>query len=254
MRQSHSKEPNQGFTQAYIKYDAILFGTTPIKQKLYLVMIQFTLGKKKVNVASSWDDFNFNQYITVLKGPIDTRKAISICSGIDEDTIRSAKTIVGLESLLEAVKFLNTAPKYPTSVTQIGKYKLPLDSRGEFNPQFQRLDQFEDMRKAMVASDKGIIQVTEAYATYCAIYLQAMRDKEYNFDSAMAMVEEVKQMPAREVIPAGSFFLIKLLNLSTGIKKTSPNTSLSPKKSKRALTTSKKRSGSMRPSRKSRKR
>jgi hypothetical protein len=219
-------------------------------------MIQFTLGKQKVKVASSWDDLTFNQFLQILAlKENDSYRKISICSGIDYETIKSAKVIVGLESLLMAVKFIETTTaNYPTITTQIDKYKLPLDSRGEFNPQFQRLDQFEDMRKAMIASDKGILQVTEAYATYCAIYLQGIRDKEYNFDSAMAMVEEVKQMPAREVIPAGSFFLIKLLNLSTGIKTTSLNTNLNSKKSKLVLKTSKKRSGYMRPSHKSRKR
>jgi hypothetical protein len=218
-------------------------------------MIQFTFGNKKVNCASSWDDITFNQFLQILGiKQDDTYLKISICTGIPYETLKAAKVIVGLEPLIIATQFINKPATYQPTTTQIGKYKLPLDSRGEFNPQFQRLDQFEDMRKAMVASDKGIVQVTEAYATYCAIYLQAIRDKEYNFDSAMAMVEEVKQMPAREVIPAGSFFLVKLLNLSTGTKTTSLNTSLNPKKSKRALTTSKKRSGFTPRSRKSRKR
>lgn len=217
-------------------------------------MILFTLGKKKIKVSSSWDDLTFNQFLQVMALKNDIYQAISICSGLDYETLKSAKVIVGLESLITAVQFLNTPAKYPDKTTTLGKYKLPLDSKGEFNPQFQRLDQFEDMRKAMVASDKGIIQVTEAYAKYCAIYLQAIRDKEYSYDSAMAMVEEVKQMPAKEVIPAGSFFLIKLLSLSNGITKISPSTSQSLKKSKPGLMNSKKRSGYMRPSRKSRKR
>jgi len=216
-------------------------------------MIKFKLGKQTVNVASSWDDVTFNQFLQILglKGG-DIYQAISICSGIDYETLKSAKVIVGLEQLITAIQFINTPAKFPDKVTTLGKYKLPLDSKGEFNPQFQRLDQFEDMRKAMAASDKGIIEVTEAYAKYCAIYLQPLRDGDYKFDSAMAMVEEVKQMPAREVIPAGSFFLIKLLSLSTGIKTTSLPTKQTRKKSKPVSRNSKKRSGSTPRSRKSR--
>lgn len=217
-------------------------------------MIKFTLGKKTVNVASTWDDLTFRQFLKVfsLKNG-DILDAISLCSGIEYEVFKKAGVIVGLESLITAVQFLNTPAKYPDTTDRIGKYKLPLDSNGEFNPQFKRLDQFEDMRKAMVLSDKGIIAVTEAYATYCAIYLQELRDGEYSYDKAKGMIEKVKNMPAKEVIPAGSFFLIKLMNLLGGIKKTSQNISQSPKKSKPVLTTSKKRSGSMRPSRKSRK-
>lgn len=217
-------------------------------------MIKFKLGKKTVNVASTWEDLTFRQFLEVFKLDNDILKAISLCSGLDYEILKKAGVIVGLESLITAVQFLSTPAKYPDKTDKIGKYKLPLDSKGEFNPQFKRLDQFEDMRKAMVFSDKGIVAVTEAYATYCAIYLQELRDGYYSFDKAKAMVEEVKDMPAKEVIPAGSFFLIKLLSLTNGIKPISPNTSQSRKKSKQALKNSKKRSVSMRPSRKSRKR
>lgn len=217
-------------------------------------MIKFKLGKKTVNVASTWEDLTFRQFLEVYKLDNDILKAISLCSGLDYEILKKAGVIVGLESLITAVQFLNTPSKFPETTDRIGKYKLPLDSKGEFNPQFKRLDQFEDMRKAMVFSDKGIVAVTEAYATYCAIYLQELRDGHYSFDKAKAMVEEVKDMPAKEVIPAGSFFLIKLLSLTNGIKPISQTTSQSRKKSKPGLKNSKKRSVSMRPSRKSRKR
>ena len=217
-------------------------------------MIKFKLGTKTVNVASSWDDLTLRQFLEVFKLDNDILKAISLCAGIDYEILKKSDIIVGLESLITAVQFLNKPCKYPEKTDRIGKYKLPLDSKGEFNPQFKRLDQFEDMRKAMVFNDKGIVQVTEAYATYCAIYLQELRDGHYSYDSAMAMVEEVKDMPAKEVIPAGSFFLIKLLSLTNGISRISPSTSQNQKKSKPVLKNSKKRSESMRPSRKSRKR
>lgn len=214
-------------------------------------MIQFKLGKQKIKVSSSWDDISFRQFLEILNLKDDSLKAVSICSGIDYEILKKSE-IPNLETILQAIQFLNTPANFPDAVTQIGKYNLPLDSKGQFNPQFKRLDQFEDMRKAMVFSDKGIIEVTKAYATYVSIYLQALRDGHYSYDSATAMVEEVMDMPAKEVIPAGSFFLIKLLSLSAGIKKTFQNTSQSPRKLKLASKNSKKRSGSMRPSRKSR--
>jgi hypothetical protein len=214
-------------------------------------MIKFKLNGKSINVASSWDDLTFDQFLQVLNGDGSYLGTIAICLNVPRETLEG-KPILGLEALLEAIKFLQKPANYPQSTTTIGKYKLPLDSKGEFNPQFKRLDQFEDMRKIMIASDKGIKSITEAYASYCAIYLQELRDKEYSYSKAMAMVEEVKQMPAKEVIPAGSFFLIKLLSLSTGIKTTSPIIKLTKKKSKQASRKSKKSSGHTRPSTRSR--
>jgi hypothetical protein len=210
-------------------------------------MIAFKLNGKVLKVASSWDDLTFNQFLQILglKGG-DIYQAISICSGIDYETLKAAKIIVGLEQLITAIQFINTPAKFPDKTTTLGKYKLPAD------PALERLDQFEDMRKAMVASDKGVTEVVEAYAKYCAIYIQPLRDGDYKFSSAMAMVDEVKQMPAKEVIPAGSFFLIKLLSLSTGIKTTYPLTSRTRKKSKPVSRNSRKRSGFTPRSRKSR--
>ena len=207
-------------------------------------MIKFKLNGKSIDGASSWDDFSLNQFIQTLDLKNDTLQAISICFGIEYETLKQS-TIIGLEPVIQAMQFLHEPPKYPEKVIQIGKYKLPLDSKGEFNPQFKRLDQFEDMRKIMIASDKGIKNITEAYASYCAIYLQELRDKEYSYSKAMAMVDEVKQMPAKEVIPAGSFFLIKLLSLSTGIKTTSLTTNPKRKKSKPGLKSSRKSLGRM---------
>lgn len=214
-------------------------------------MIKFKLNGKSINVASSWDDLTFDQFLQVLNMDGSYLSALAICLNVPRETLDN-KPILGLESLLTATQFLQKPANYPTTTTQIGKYKLPLDSKGEFNPQFKRLDQFEDMRKIMIASDKGVKSITEAYASYCAIYLQELRDKEYSYSKAMAMVDEVKQMPAKEVIPAGSFFLIKLLSLSTGIRTTSPTTSQKQKKSKQGLKKSKKSSGRTQPSTRSR--
>lgn len=205
-------------------------------------MIKFKLNGKSINIASSWDDMTFEQFLKCFDLKDDSLQAVSLASGIDYEILKTTP-ILGLETILKAIQFLQQPANYPSSTKTIGKYKLPLDSSGEFNPQFKRLDQFEDMRKIMIASDKGVKSITEAYASYCAIYIQELRDKEYSYSKAMAMVDEIKQMPAKEVIPAGSFFLIKLLSLSTGIKKTSPTTNLKSKKSKPALKSSKRSSG-----------
>lgn len=208
-------------------------------------MIKFKLNGKSIDVATSWDDLTFNQFLKSFDFNGDTLQAVSIASGLDYEYLKN-HAIIGIEALIQAVQFLKTPAKYTDPTFKLGKYTLPLDSKGQFNPQFKRLDQFEDMRKAMIDSDKGVKSIAESYAIYCAIYIQEFRDKEYSFSKAMAMVDEVKQMPAKEVVPAGSFFLLKLLSLLNGIKKTSPPTNRKQKKLKRGSRTSVKSSGRMR--------
>jgi len=208
-------------------------------------MIKFKLNGKSIDIATDWDDLTLEQFLKIFDLKNDTLQAVSIVSGLDYEYLKKS-TIIGLEPLIQACQFLNKPCKFPETTFKLGKYKLPLDSKCQFNPQFKRLDQFEDMRKVMIDSDKGPKSIAEGYAKYCAIYLQEIRDGEYSFSKAMAMVDEVKQMPAKEVVPAGSFFLIKLLSLSTGIQTTSPNTNRSQKKSKLGGKTSRKSLGRMR--------
>lgn len=193
-------------------------------------MIQFKLNGKKVKVASTWNDLTFNQYLKIQKLKDDLFEVVSICSGLDIELLKKSE-IIGIEAVIEAVKFMSEPPVIPESVSKIGKYTIPLDSKGQFNVQFKRLDQFEDMRKIM-ANAKDIHSVTESFPQYLAIYLQAIRDGSYDFQKAMAMVPEIRELPALEVISLGSFFLIKLLNLSSGTAKTSQNTTQKRKKSK----------------------
>lgn len=192
-------------------------------------------------VPSSWEDLTYNQYIGLINTKGDFIDVISLFTGVSRETL-SKSDIIGLESVVSSLQFINTTPVIPKSVKQIGKYKLPLDSKGEFNIQYKRLDQFEDMRKSM-PKDNTLKSLMDSYTIFVAIYLQPLRDGEYQFTKAAAMVDDVKQMPALEVLSMGAFFLIKQLSLLTGMQKTSRPTNPKPKKLKRALTTSKRSSG-----------
>lgn len=214
-------------------------------------MIKFKLNSKMVNLPSSWDDLTLNQYLHVMSFKDDYIQIIGLFTGIDSEVLRNGQ-ILGLDQVLNALSFLSKAPEFEGSCLQVGKYELPINHKGQFNIQFESLGQFEDMRQVMKGI-KDVVTLTEAYPKFVAIYLQKIRDKEYSHGSAMEMVEEVKAMPAKEVITLGSFFYVRLTSLLSGIKNSSPNTSQSLKKSKPGLKTSKKRSVSTRQSMKSRK-
>lgn len=199
-------------------------------------MIDFKLNDKKVRIPSSWDDVSMKQYLSILNGEIkDTSDTIALFTGIDPATIKKA-TIIGLDKVIGALSFLNTVPDFSKRVDKIGGYNLPKDI------QFESLAQFEDMR-AIIKTCADIKSITNAYPKMVAIYLQKIRDGEYDYSKAMTMAEEVLTYPAKEVITVGAFFYVKLTSLSLGTPATSPPTTQSQKKSKPALRKSVKRSG-----------
>lgn len=189
--------------------------------------MNFTLNGKKVNVIDSWEGLNFSQYLRGLKAGTDLSEIFSIITGVPAETIKKAK-IEGLDKLMYAARFLNDSEALqkamPEKPTKVGKYKLPVDKKGVFDVQFESLEQFEDMRQIMTKLENGIYAHTEAYAKYTAIYLQKIREKEYDGAKAMEMVEEVMLMPALEVVAAGSFFFVKLQSLLNGTRPVSRHT------------------------------
>lgn len=218
-------------------------------------MIQFKLNDKPLILPSCWEDTTFQQYIEIMKGKASgLSEAISLFTGIDIESIRKAKFTV-LDIVIQTLSFLNKTPDFKGKADKIGSYMLPLNSKGEYNIQFESLAQFEDMRKVIARIDgKNVVSITMSYAEFVSIYLQKIRDTEYNYDKSKAMIPEIMGMPAHEVIKAGSFFLIKLSNLLTGTTTICQTTSPVPRKKKLVSATSKKRSGRSRQSSKRRSR
>jgi len=192
--------------------------------------MKFTLNGKQIEVTDSWEAMKFAQYLRILKIKDDMVEMISVLTGIEYETLKKAN-IKGIEKLLFASQFLNTSPTFPVKPTHIGTYKLPLNSKGIFDIQFESLAQFEDMRQVMVKLEPGVHAHTEAYATYCALYLQKIRDGEYDGETALKMVPDIMNYPASDVIVAGGFFFVKLQSLLNGTISNSPNTAPHRRKS-----------------------
>lgn len=205
----------------------------------------FKLNGKAIDVANTWDDFSWDQFNRIQNLKDDTTEMVSILTNVPRETLEKA-TLVGFEALFPIVHAIikSGPPKEwdEAYVDHIGPYKLPKNKDGRFNIQFESLGQFEDMRAIMhtVVDAKGL---TEAHPRLCAIYLQKVRDGAYDPEKAREMVEEVKAMPAKEVMVAGSFFYAKLISLWSGTPGSSPSTSPSPKKSKPVSPPSTKSSG-----------
>lgn len=193
-------------------------------------MIKFKLNGKAISIASSWEDITYSQYLQIIGVKDDLIRLVSICANLDYEILKTAN-ISGLESVIEAMSFVKSPPVFPESITEIGGYSIPKN----FNIQFESLAQFEDMRSIMMSKGEEKNKVHEDFGMYVSLYLQNIRDKEYDFEKAKAMREEVLNMPALKVLALGGFFLLKLVSLSNGIKANSQATNQNPKKSKQVM-------------------
>lgn len=203
-------------------------------------MITFKLNGKTCKIPSSWLDLTFDQYIKVMESKGGTAEMIALFTGIDVEVIKKA-SFTGLDMVIESLSFLKTPYKFDKATPNVGKYKLPLNSKGEFNIQFESLAQFEDMRAVMIKTpDNDMVALVKSYAQFVSIYVQKLRDGEYDPDKAIAMISEVYKMPAHEVITTGSFFFVKLLTLLTGTATTSQKATTKKRKSKPVTRSSKK--------------
>lgn len=208
-------------------------------------MIQFKLNDKPVQVCSSWDDLTYNQFYGTMQ-PLDLRAMVTLFVTPSPDP--TAQIAGNIDALIAALNFIKKPAVWDKPVLQCGPYKLPINHKGQYNIQFESLAQFEDMRAAMnKITGTGTVERTKSiaglYPEFLAIYLQKIRDGDYSYNKAIAMIPEIRKYPAREVVTLGSFFLVKLTNLLNGTPDSSPTTTPNPKKRKRVTAGFKKLSG-----------
>lgn len=192
-------------------------------------MINLKINGKSISIPTHWNDVTYTQYLEIFNLRDDVLQLVSILSGIDYEILRTAE-VIGLDRLLEALSFINVAPEFPTYVSEVGPYKIPANSKGQFNIQYESLGQFEDARQAMMKMEPGASGLTKLYGKFVSIYLQKIKDGKYDPLKVPEMEEEIKSYPAYQVITLGAFFFLKLKILLNGTVKTSPPSQPSPKR------------------------
>lgn len=185
--------------------------------------VTFELNNVKIekDIPITWDEVTFKQFLALLKCEDDMAKILSLFTGIDEDIINKAK-IQNLEALINLLSFLKTEIDLVIPKTCMG-YKIPK------NLEFESIGQYQDLKlEAATMSEKDI----DRYALFCAIYAT----NPYDFKEAEKKVEIFMNAPAREVVGIGNFTLLKLVELSNGIKAKLPQQSIQKRKFWRVLT------------------
>jgi hypothetical protein len=204
-------------------------------------VIIIKINNETLHFPTKWEEVTYGQYIRIMSA---TTKAELICILLNQEyeSLKN-KTVVGLEDLFTAARFTDQKPTFSDYYPQVGHYKIPTNSKGKFDIRFESLGQFEDMRSVMVKiKPDEVTSLILAYGKSVSIYLQKIRDKEYDSNKVHELEAEIKSFPACEIIGLGQFFFLKLMILSNGTKASSLRTSQKLKKSKPVSKSSAKRS------------
>lgn len=210
-------------------------------------MIKVTIGKEAIQFPTKWEEVTYSQYVKILESKSQAQ-LVCILLGKDWEEMKNVK-VLGLEDLFTAAAFTTTIPQFDVYYPKVGPYSLPSNNQHnkQFDIRFESLGQFEDMRQVMTGiKPDDTTGLMKAYGKAVAIYLQKIRDKEYDPAKVPELEDELQGFKACEVMAMGQFFFLKLILLSNGTPKTSPHTPPTPKKSRPALKSSRKSSGRMR--------
>lgn len=199
-----------------------------------MIDVTFSFKKEKITkpIPTRWSEVDFETFLKLLDCGSDYAKVMDAITGIPKDVIVRAK-IANLETLINLLSFLNTAP--PTTIPEtIMGYKIPSDLA------FQSIGQYEDLKNDYAArtSKEDILR---QYPLYCAIYAC----DEYDWEKAELLAPIFLKAPAGEVLAVGNFTLMKLTALMKGIKVDSLIRNIRRRSLKLALRILLKRLGSM---------
>jgi hypothetical protein len=200
------------------------------------VILNGKLTEKQIPI--SWDQVPYKQFLELFDAGDDYVKAISVFTGVPDETIRKAK-IKGLDDIIHVLGFLRK--EVVTRVPErIMFYQIPKDLG------FETIAQIEDVKteiaKLAGSEDedpndpaKKRAQL-EKYPLLCAVFAckhmsrertlelsykypnEDLKYGEYHWLKAEAMQEEFLNAPTPEVLGIGNFTVLKLIGLNLNIK------------------------------------
>lgn len=175
-------------------------------------MIKAKVNGEPVEIETEWAELKFSKFLKLLTAKDDYNEVIGILLNLPPDQVGKAK-IIGLDKVLEGIRFMKTPAKVDPVPTQVGEYKIPNDIR------FESVAQFETLKKAInkAAGMDNLTEQTKQLAMYAAIYCQPLKDGDFDDEKATWLAERFLDYPCLEVMSAGNFFMAKCLSLTSGL-------------------------------------
>jgi hypothetical protein len=215
-------------------------------------MENYKLGKIKFKMPSSWQDVSFKTGVEILKSGDSDIKLLSRLSGISYDELINATDFEELFYFINSFTWVGTlplkeSPEMPKSV-KFGD-RLIIFPHVVYNDTFDlgnaSVGMVKDMEAVLTNKTREVlngeerdltnIELIEILPFVVAIYLQKVMDRNYDYEKAMRLVDDVSEkMSFKEVLNIGYFFLQKLIALNNGQKINATKGSLILKRLKRA--------------------
>lgn len=175
-------------------------------------MITFKIQGDKYQIPTAWSDVTYSQYIQLLSLQPTIANRINLFTQIGLDKILKAK-LKNLESISLALSFLDVPFEAKLGATNVGKYPVPKDVTLESVGQFEDLRALCNRRPPDLSTTANQTLFADLCLEACAIYIQKVKDKEYDSEKVQWVKEELKKESCIQVIQTGSFFLFKPLHL-----------------------------------------
>jgi len=205
-------------------------------------MEQFKLGtdKKVINMPSGWHDVPYYKGVQIFESELNDVEKLALLSDSNVDDIRNATDTESIFYLMSAFTFLRQAPRglespqIPNSINLNGNHIIfPHVIHGDkFDLGNASVGQIKDMEMVLVNmgtefredeeeenQDRPFteMETIKMCPPICAIYIQKIIDKEYDYEKAMKLSDEISQyLSFKEVLNIGYFFFKKLIDLSDG--------------------------------------
>jgi len=175
-------------------------------------------------IPTNWKQVTFRQFMKLAECGSDEVKIISLFTGVEEATLKKA-TLYNLGQILNALSFLKNQEMDYTVPESILGYKIPK------NLEFETIGQYQDLKLEAGQMKEGDIKSFEKYPHFVAIYATTP----YDFQEAEKKIDYFFDAPCEEVMAVGNFTLLKLAELTNGIRLNFQKSNSPMKKLKLAL-------------------
>lgn len=203
----------------------------------------YKIGKEKIQMPSGWHEVPFWKGQVIFEKPVGELECLSLISGKSIDQINNMLSSVDVFYFLTSFTFIQElpevlkTPQMPRSVKINGDYVIfpfvihndPFDLGQCSVGQIKDMEMIISNHLESIKQEQGIteenqdelsvkeIDTIKMCPYLCAIYIQKIIDKEYDYSRAMKLVDVVsKQLSFKEVTSMGYFFFKRLIDWRNG--------------------------------------
>lgn len=186
--------------------------------------VSYKGGSEEVTVPEGWKDVPFKNNIIFQKlvkagdGVPDPKEVFKLFFGMSDKAVNSDMKLEMVKNMTESLNFITEqpAPEVPTHL-RVGEDYFPVvEDIGYLNLGSYR-DIIDSAESVLTNKGATLLDQMEVMPEMIAIMCLG----KYNGHEVKRMADRIREEPTPEVLSLGGFFLMKYVELKTGIVKTS---------------------------------